>query len=453
MRLLLILSASLWACTDPVNAPVTLVERDGVQPDGGATHVLSLTWRGFQVPTEGGESVLAIIRAPDGGGSALRFRPSTRPAGNGGQLQQMSFERLDFGATSGPVVVPYLPASWCAPSQQQDCPSSYSGAVTDPRVLSDGSLVVAVRFGSASPPADFEKPQRLLRFSFDGGLLLNVAVEPERLTPPARHTVLNDGTYAVSYSRGAGFSSAGVAIELRAADDGALRSTSNVDSAELADSGVGLVARATPLATRLVPLRDGGFLVVGHVDLSRDIACGTQNAPRPGGCGQSLSHAMLVKFDAQGKQVWRRDLGRDFEQPGSYFVDAAELEDGSLVATGHVERRTTEWLEPEHGSLVVRFSATGAIATATRFCPCTRFLRGGSFALASNPRAVRGGGYELIFRDVEGVATAARFSASDDLVASERLPRKSGTQQFTTTASGWAFFNEAELNHVEFLPR
>lgn len=279
--------------------------------------------------TEGYESEIAIIGSPRGSGSVVRFRRGTRPAPNGGRFQQMSFERTDFGGADGGVEFPFLPATFCEPGKT--CTDSYYASVAGPAVLADRFVLMAGLFGSVDPSKPFDPPQRLLRFSLDGGLLLNTAIVMDTPAPQAMVTGLAGGTLVVSYSLGGGYSSEGVALELRAEDSGAIRSRSTVDTAEVADSGAGLPATAVPIVNRLVPLRGGGFLAVGQVAMTRSIACGSQEAPRPGGCGQGTSHAMLVKFDGEGKLLWRRDLGRDYEQPGSYFVDAAELQDGSLV--------------------------------------------------------------------------------------------------------------------------
>lgn len=454
LLLALVSAVLVSACSSPGgNAPVELSERPGLAVDGGGAYQLVSVPFGVQVPTQAYEPEVAIIGSVRGGGSVVRFRRSTRPAGNGGQLQQMTFERTDFGPVSGGVEVPFLPTTFCEPTKE--CPTAYYASVVGPMVLEDRSVVMAGLFGSVNPSVVFDPPQRLLRFSLDGGLLLNTPIAMEKPAQQAMVTGLTDGTLVVSYSRGAGYSSDGVAIELRAEDSGAITSTVTLDSTDVADSGVGLPARAIPAVTKLVPLRGGGFLAVGQVEMTRSIACGSQDAPEPGGCGQGTAHAMLVKFDQDGKQLWRRDLGRDFEQPGSYFVDATELQDGSLVATGHVEKRTRTWLEPDHGALVTRLSANGAILTATRFCPCTSFGAGGVYALASNPRALENGEYEVMFRDGKGVATATRFNAANELVGAGRLQGTNILQLFITTESGWASFDAAktQLIHHELAPR
>ena len=455
VRALLLLLVCATGCPGPAfNPKVELLERTGLGVDGGSSYALASSWQGFVIPNGAdNEAQLAVVRSGDGGGSMMRLRPSTRPAGNGGRLQQLSFQRVEFGSMDAGVDVAYPPTTFCGP--MTSCPASYSAALVAPRSLSDQSLLAAVRLASASPPETFEPIFRLLRISSDGGLLLNTGIVTEPFTQQVLATALNDGPFVVAFSRGAGFSSKGVTVQLRSPDTGSVSSSSTIDSTQLADSGVGIAATSAPSVVRLVPTRSG-FLAVGQTDLSRDIACGTQDNPRPGGCGQSITHAMLVKFDQTGKQLWRRDLGQEFVQPGSFFVDAVELDDGSVVATGQIEKPALTWLEPEFGALVARFSADGAILRATRFCPCLPFSKQGAEALALNPRATSGG-YEVMFRDHQN-ATATRFDLNDSLVAAELLPRKGLKQQFVTTSAGWAFLFErtpgvVELNHVEFAPR
>lgn len=441
------------ACPEPAfNARVDLVERTGLGVDGGSSYALKSSWQGFLFPNGADiEPHLAVIRSDDGGGSMLRLRRSTRPAANGGQLQQMSFQRIDFGSAGPGIDVAYQPTTFCEP--MTSCPTSYYAEMVAPQVLPDQSVLMAVRLGSATPPTVFDPAFRLLRFSFDGGLLLNTGLDTEELSSEVLAAALTDGPFMVAFSRvGA---RKGVALELRSPENGAVSTRGTIDTTQIPDSGVGIAATSVPSLARLVPTRSGGFLAVGQTNISRGIACGSQDAPRPGGCGQSITHAMLVKFDKNGKQLWRRDLGQEFVQPGSFFVDAAELDDGSVVATGQIHKPTATWLDPTHGGLVAHFSADGAFLRVTRFCPCASFFSGGAETLASNPRPTSGG-YEVVFRDGQGT-TAARFDLNDSLVAAEVVSSRGKTQQFVTTPSGWAYVLERqgvlELSHVEFVPR
>lgn len=451
-----LLLALASACTEPApfNARVDVVERTGLEVDGGPSFMLSTSWQGFEVVKGSStEPQLGVVRTSEGGGSMLRFKRSTRPAGNGGQLQQMSFERVDFGSDAG-VDVAFLPATFC--DGRPTCPTSYYANFEVAQLLSDQSLLVAVQMGSTNASAGFTPRFRLLRFSSDGGFLLNTGVETDEFAPQLSATAVPDGPFVVASSRLSVVERRGVAIELRSPETGAVMSTVSIDGAEIPDSGVGIAAVSVPNVTRLAPTRSG-FLAIGQVALNRNIACGSQDSPRPGGCGQSITHAMLVKFDKAGKQLWRRDFGQEFVQPGSLFLDAAELEDGSIVATGKMEKSTGEWLSPTHGALLAHFSSDGAILHVTRLCPCVSFLQGGAYTIATNPRAASGG-YEVLFRDAQGVVTAARFDLKDNVLATAPLPRKDQLQQFATTSSGWAFFIEprpgvVELSHVEFVPR
>lgn len=439
-------------------ARVELIELTGLEVDGGGAFKLASNPL-LEVRTEAYESESALLGTARSGGSLVRFRRSTRPAGNGGQLQDMTFERTDFGSAPGGVQVPFLATPFCEPPGP--CATSYYADYLWPKVLKDGSVLMAVTMGSATGvEADgFEPRHRLLRFDLDGGLLLNTGIPTAEGAGQALVSSLDDGTLLVSYSEREGQGSKGVSIELRAADSGAISSTVTLDTVTIDTGGgeVELPTAITPRVSRLVPLRNGGFLAVGHAGMNRNIECGSQGVepPNPGGCGQGITHAMLVKFDKTGKQLWRRDLGRDFKQPGSYFVDATELSDGSLVATGHIEKRTGVWLNPDHGALVARFSADGAIQRATRFCPCRQFLSGGADALASNPRPVGNGDYEVMFRDGKGLMTATRFNGANELIGAAEMAGPWIQQQFITTDSGWAFFTSGRtlLVHHELVPR
>ncbi len=444
-RVLFAVVFSVWIsnCSGPGGdvARFEIVERTGLAVDGGGTFQLASTPL-VEVTTEAFEAESALLGSARSGGSLVRFRRSTRPAGNGGRFQDMTFERTDFGSPPGGVQVPFLATPFCEPPGP--CSTSYYADYVWPKVLKDGSVLMAVTMGTATGvEAEIFKPRhRLLRFDLDGGLLLNMGIPMAAGAGQALVSSLDDGTLLVSYSELEGQGSKGVFIDLRAEDSGAISSTVTLDTVTI-DTGGGEVAlptAITPRVSRLVPLRNGGFLAVGHVGMNRNIECGSQGVepPDPGGCGQGISHAMLVKFDKTGKQLWRRDLGRDFKQPGSYFVDATELSDGSLVATGHIEKRTGSWLNPDHGALVTRFSADGAIQRATRFCPCPQFLSGGADVLASNPRPVGNGDYEVVFRN--GVTTATRFNAANELIGAAQITGQRIQQQFITTDTGWASF-------------
>lgn len=462
-RLLFAVVFSVWISScEGAGGDVTrveLIELTGLEVDGGGAFNLASN-PVLEVTTQAFESESALLGSARSGGSLVRFRRSTRPAGNGGQLQDMTFERTDFGSAPGGVQVPFLPTPFCEPPGP--CAPSYFADYVWPKVLKDGSVLMAVTMGTATgvEAEIFEPRHRLLRFDLDGGLLLNTSIPMAEGAGQALVTSLDDGTLVVSYSELEGQGSKGVSIELRAQDSGAISSTVTLDTVTIdtgADGGSQVPTAITPRVSRLVPLRNGGFLAVGHAGMNRNIKCGTQGVepPSPGGCGQGIPHAMLVKFDKTGKQLWRRDLGRDFKQPGSYFVDATELSDGSLVATGHIEKRTGSWLDPDHGALVTRFSADGVIQRATRFCPCRQFLSGGADALASNPRPVGNGDYEVMFRDGKGLTTATRFNGANELIGAAGMTGPSIQQQFITTDSGWASFASGRtlLIHHELVPR
>jgi len=69
-------------------------------------------------------------------------------------------------------------------------------------------------------------------------------------------------------------------------------------------------------ANRVIPTRDGGFLVTGHGDLE----------------GSELMALTLVRLDASGNELWTSRLGsgRDFD----YGIDAVELESGGFLVAG-----------------------------------------------------------------------------------------------------------------------
>lgn len=446
----LTMSMTMLCCGEDGPAD-TRVELREVTLQAGASGGLGLerTWAGVQLPSA--ESPMAaVVMHPDGGGAVVRLRVLQRPgAPNGGLLRDMVFERHEVGVAS-PELVTHTPEALC---QATDCPTPIRAEMKPPALLRDEGLLVGARLMSWGAP--FEPRHRLLRFTRGGALEWSSPISAEAITEPAAVAELADGTLAVAYSVSAGQSSTGVEVELRSAN-GTRLTTTLLATTAIADSGAGLPARGVPFVSKLVPSRDGGFFAVGFRDLNRGIACGSQDAPRkPEGvvCGQSVSHALLVKYDGKGVEQWRREFGQDFESPGSFFVDLVELEDGSLFASGHIEKRTKTWLQPDHGALVARLGKTGTLLRATRLCPCLGFQAGGAQSVVTNLRATGNGTVEALYqfrRSVTLGRTVIRLDMNDELIAAEPMP---AAWFVLTTTSGWAYWADTapqEFNHVRF---
>lgn len=432
----------------PADTRVELREAT-LQPGASGGLGLERTWDGVQLPSA--ESPMAaVMMHPDGGGAVVRFRVLQRPgAPNGGLLRDMVFDRHEVGVTS-PQLVMHSPEALC---QATDCPTPIRAEMTLPALLRDEGLLVGARLMSWGAP--FEPRHRLLRFNRGGALEWSSPISAEAIADAAAVAELADGTLAVAYSVSAGQSSKGVEVELRSAN-GTRLTTTLLATTDIADSGAGLPATGVPLVSKLVPSRDGGFFAVGFRALNRGIACGSQDAPRKPEtvlCGQSVTHALLVKYDGKGVEQWRREFGQDFESPGSFFVDLVELEDGSLFASGHIEKRTNTWLQPNHGALVARLSKSGTLLRATRLCPCLGFQAGGAESVVTNLRAAGGGTVDALYqfrRSSTLNRTVIRLDSNDELIAAEPMP---AARFVLTTTSGWAYWSDTapeEFNLVRF---
>ncbi len=421
MRLSFVLCVvGLFGCeSSPSTAPLPEVRELDVSSfmtPAGSPVVLRHAWEGFAVPFDSNGCSAVVANAatagrPEFDRAVLRFDVWSRPgAPNGGLLRNLVTERYTPD-TQGATKVPLDPQALCAGAA---CPDSLRADCRNPAPLADEGLLVAGRLSSWSA-SDPPFGHFLLRFRRTGELAFSVPLPAQPFAQVERSVVteLKSGALAVSYD-----ADAGVVVEVRSAE-GAAQHTGLLPDLVVADSGDGLPAMGVAWVSRLKPSREGGFFAIGFRFFTRDIACGSQEKPRPPEgtvCTQSTSHSMLARYAADGTLQWVRDFADDFSTPPSALYDLVELADGSLVATGALAKRGARVLEPLLGAGLVRLTAEGRVTSRVRVCPCDTLLK-----LSAQPKLMtpleRGNGVVDVLGSWGSRAPLRllRFSADDEL--------------------------------------